>query len=157
MRLDMNPGDKLSIALSGQLNYNRSKYSLASTLNTSYFSEEYETDIDWQLPKNFFFSTDFTYSINNQLSSGFNTNIPIWNASISKMVLKYNRGELKFRVSDLLNRNTGISRTTNQGYIEDSQVTTLRRFFLLSFTYSLSKTGLNAGPGGPGGMRVIMK
>jgi hypothetical protein len=72
------------------------------------------------------------------------------------MMLKYNRGELKFRVSDLLNRNTGISRTTNQGYIEDSQVTTLRRFFMISFTYSLSKTGLN-NPGGPGGMRVIVK
>ncbi|HYM95283.1 MAG TPA: outer membrane beta-barrel protein, partial [Chitinophagaceae bacterium] len=156
MRLDMNPDDKLSLSLSAQLNYNRSKYSLAPTLNTSYFSQEYESDIDWQLPKNFFFSTAFTYSINNQLSSGFNTNIPIWNASISKMLLHYNRGELKFRVSDLLNRNTGISRTVNQGYIEDSQVTTLRRFFMLSFTYSLSKTGLNnAGKGG--GVRVIMK
>jgi hypothetical protein len=131
-------------------------YSKFALLNTKYISQEYEADVDWQLPKNFFFSTDFTYSINNQLSSGFNTNIPIWNASISKMMLKYNRGELKFRVSDLLNRNTGISRTTNQGYIEDSQVTTLRRFFMISFTYSLSKTGLN-NPGGPGGMRVIVK
>lgn len=115
-----------------------------------------KAEVDWQLPKNFFLSTDFTYSINNQLTSEFNTNIPIWNASISKMFLKNNRGEMKFRVSDLLNRNTGISRTTNQGYIEDSQVTTLRRFFMLSFTYSLNKTGLN-GSGGPGGMKVIMK
>ncbi len=156
LRLDMNPGNSLSIAVSAQLNYNHAVYSKFALLNTKYVSQEYEADVDWQLPKNFFFSTDFTYSINNQLSSGFNTNIPIWNASISKMMLKYNRGELKFRVSDLLNRNTGISRTTNQGYIEDSQVTTLRRFFMISFTYSLSKTGLN-NPGGPGGMRVIVK
>ena len=156
LRLDMSPTDKLSIALSGQLNYNRSVYSAAASLNTKYFSQEYETDIDWQLPKNYFFSTDFTYTINNQLSSGYNINVPIWNASISKQMLKYNRGELKFRVSDLLNRNTGISRTTNMGYIEDSRTKILQRFFMLSFTYSLSKTGLN-NEGGGGGMRVIMK
>ena len=156
MRLDMNPGDKLSIALSANVNYNRSKYSKAPALNTNYFSEEYETDIDWQLPKRFFFSTDFTYTVNNQLSNGFNKNIPLWNASISKQMLHFNRGELNLRISDLLNQNTGISGSVNQVFIQDSQTTILRRFFMLTFTYSLSKTGLNGG-GGPGGFRVIMK
>jgi hypothetical protein len=156
LRLDMNPNDKLSIAMSAGMNYNHSTYSFAPTLNTTYFSQEYETDLDWQMPKNFFFSTDFTYTINSQRASGFNTNVPIWNASISKQFLHYNRGELKFRVSDLLNQNIGISRTSNQSYIEDSRVKTLRRFCMLSFTYSLSKTGLNnAGKGG--GVRMIMK
>ena len=156
LRLDMSPTDKLSLAVSAQLNYNNSVYSKAPTLNTNYFKQEYEADVDWQLPKSFFFSTDFTYTINDQLSNGYNINVPIWNASISKQMLKFNRGELKLRVSDLLDRNTGISRSVNQGYIEDSRVRTLRRFFMLGFTYSLSKTGLNnAKP--DGGMRVIMK
>jgi hypothetical protein len=156
LRLDMAPNDKLNFALSAQLNYNNSVYSKAPVLNTDYFKQEYEADIDWQLPKNFFFSTDFTYTINDQLSNGYNINVPIWNASISKQMLKFNRGELKLRVSDLLDRNTGISRSVNQGYIEDSRVKTLRRFFMLSFTYSLSKTGLNnAGNGGM--MKVITR
>jgi hypothetical protein len=62
------------------------------------------------------------------------------------------------RVANLLkvgNPCFGISRNTNNNYIEDSRVKTLRRFFLLSFTYSLSKTGLNNAGGG--GMRMIMK
>jgi hypothetical protein len=153
--LNFVPNDKLNFSLSASINYNRSTYSKAPALNTRYFSQEYEADVDWQLPKNFFFSTDFTYTVNNQLSSGFNTNIPIWNASISRQMLHFNRGELKLRVSDILDRNTGISRNVNQGYIEDSQVRTLRRFFMLSFTYSLSKTGLNNS--GPGGMKVMMR
>jgi hypothetical protein len=70
-------------------------------------------------------------------------------------VLKYNRGEIKFSARDLLNKNIGISRNTNNNYIEDSRVLTLRQFFLLSFTYSLSKVGLNNGGGG--GMRIIMR
>jgi hypothetical protein len=80
----------------------------------------------------------------------------LWNASISKQMLKYNRGELKFAARDLLDKNIGISRNTNNNYIEDSRVLTLRRFFLLSFTYSLSKTGLN-NAGGGGGMRIITR
>jgi len=42
----------------------------------------------------------------------------------------------------------------NQNYIEDSRVNTLRRFFLLSFTYNLTKTGLTNSNSG-GGIRIM--
>ena len=156
LRFDMNPTEKLSIAVSTGFNYNKTKYSLQSALNTNYLSQEYNASIDWEIPKGFFFSTDFMYTINSQRASGFNIKVPLWNASISKQMLKYNRGELKFAARDLLNKNIGISRNTNNNYIEDSRVLTLRQFFLLSFTYSLSKTGLN-NAGGGGGMRIIAR
>jgi hypothetical protein len=156
LRLDMFTLGKFNITTEANLQINRTKYSLQTALDNNYLSQEYTGSVDWELPKSFFFSTEFTYTINSQRSSGFNTNVPMWNASISKQFLKYKRGELKLAATDLLNRNTGISRTTNQNYIEDKQVNTLRRFFLLGFTYSLSKTGLNAaGPGS--GMKMIMR
>ncbi len=155
LRLDMNPTEKLNMGIGTGFNYNKTKYSLQPALNTNYLSQEYNASVDWQMPKQFFLSTDFTYTINSQRAAGFNTKVPIWNASISKQVLKFNRGEIKFSARDLLNRNIGISRNTNNNYIEDSRVLTLRRFFLLSFTYSLSKTGLNNEGGG--GMRMIMR
>ena len=74
--------------------------------------------------------------------------------SISKQMLKWNRGELKLRINDMLNRNVGVSRNSNQNYIEDTRVNTLRRFALLSFTYSLSKTG---GAQGGNNTRIIMR
>lgn len=156
VRLDMGPSDKLNIALEAGINYNKTKYSLQSALNTNYLSQEYSFSFDWEMPKQFFFSTDFIYTINSQRAAGFNTRVPLWNAGISRQLLHFNRGEIKFSAADLLNRNIGISRSTNQNYIEDSRVKTLRRFFLLSFTYSLSKVGLNRA-GNSGGMRVIMK
>jgi hypothetical protein len=70
-------------------------------------------------------------------------------------MLKYNRGELKFIARDILNRNIGISRNSNNSYIEDSRVLTLRQFFILSFTYSLSKTGLTNESGS--GHRMIIR
>jgi Outer membrane protein beta-barrel family/Carboxypeptidase regulatory-like domain len=156
IRLDMNPTDKLNIGVGAGFNYNKTKYSLQAALNTDYLSQEYTASLDWEMPKGFFFSTDFVYTINSQRASGFNLKVPLWNASISKQMLKFNRGELKFSARDLLNKNIGISRNTNNNYIEDSRVLTLRQFFLLSFTYSLSKTGLN-NAGGGGGMRMIMR
>lgn len=156
IRFDINPTDKLNLGIGGGINYNKTKYSVQSLTPAEYFSQEYNASADWQLPKGFFFSTDFNYTINSQRAAGYNLRVPLWNASISKQVLKFNRGELKFSARDLLNKNVGISRNTNNNYIEDSRVLTLRRFFLLSFTYSLSKVGLN-NAGGGGGMRVIMK
>lgn len=155
IRFDINPTEKLNLSLGAGINYNRSTYSLPSLEPAEYFSQNYNASVDWQLPKGFFFATDFEYAINSQRAAGFNLKVPIWNASLSKQVLKFNRGEIKFSARDLLNRNVGISRNTNNNYIEDSRVLTLRQFFLLSFTYSLSKTGLQNGGGG--GMRIITR
>lgn len=153
--LDMSPTEKIDLSFSAGMNYNKTKYSLQPIFNTSYFSQVYETEFNWQLPKGFYLSTDFTYTVNNQLADGFNAQVPLWNASLSKLFLNFNRGELKLRVNDILNRNIGVSRSSNQNYIEDSRVNNLRRFALLSFTYSLSKTGLNSRKGGD--IRIIRR
>jgi len=142
VRLDMSPTERLNLSLTGGLNYSKSGYSIESAKNSEYINQEYSAEIGGQLPKSFFFSSDLYYSIYNYMS-GFNTKVPLWNASISKQMLHFNRGELKFTVNDILNKNVHINHSANQNYIEDTRVNSLRRFFLLSFTYSLSKTGLD--------------
>lgn len=155
IRLESNPSDKLNVSVSAGLNYSNSTYSLQPQLKANYFTQIYTGDIGWQLPGRFYFATDFVYRINSQLASGFNAKVPLWKASISKQMLRFNRGELKFSVNDILNENIGISRSSNQNYVEDSRVNNLKRFFLLSFTYNLTKTGLNNAGGG--GMRIITR
>lgn len=147
--------DKFDLTLGAGFTYNKAKYSLQAALNNEYFTQDYSVDIGWQLPKNFFLSTDFRYTINTQRSEGFNAKVPLWNASFSKLFLKYNRGELKLSVFDLLNENQAIVRNTNSNYIEDQNNRVLRRFFLLGFTYSLNKMSANAnGPGGRGNVII---
>jgi hypothetical protein len=153
VRLEMSATEKLNLSLTSGLNYSRSGYSIESARNSTFINQEYSGAIDWQLPKGFFISSDLNYSIYNYMS-GFNTTVPLWNASISKQMLHFNRGELKFAVNDILNKNVHINHNSNQNYIEDSRVNSLRRFFLLSFTYSLSKTGLDKTGGG---MKVIKR
>jgi hypothetical protein len=148
--------EKLDLSFEASFNINNSKYSLKAANNVNYLQQRYGVDADWQLPKRFFFSTDFGYTINSQRADGFNGKIPIWNASISKQFMKYSRGEIKLSAFDLLNENTGINRNSNQNYIEDSRVNTLQRFFMLTFTYSLTKSGLGNGDA-HGGARVMMR
>lgn len=153
--LDMNPHEKVNVILSARGNINQTRYSLQKAFNTRYFSQQYEIQLEWDLPAGFHFSTEFEYTINNQLAAGFNTRVPLWHASLSKQMLKHNRGELKFRVNDMLNRNIGVTRNSNQNYIEDSRVNTLRRYAMVSFTYSLSKTG--RGDKEVNGVRIITR
>ncbi len=150
LRLDINLHEKLDWNIGTSLNYTSTSYSLQRSFSTSYFSQVHEASIGWQLPKGFYVNTDLVYTVNSQLADGFNARIPLWGAWVSKQFLKYNKGELRLQVSDILNRNAGVSRSSNQNYIEDSRVNTLRRYALLSFTYSLSKTGLgNRSGNGP--------
>jgi len=155
VNLNMNATDKINIELGASVNINNTKYSLQPDFNSNYLSQEYNASLDWELPKKYYFSTEFTYTNNSQRAVGFNSKVALWNASISKQVLKYNRGEFKLSGRDLLNQNVGVNRNTNNNYVEDSRVLSLRRFFLLSFTYSLSKTGLNNS--NQGGVRIISR
>jgi hypothetical protein len=156
LRFDLNPSDKVDFSVSAGFNYYKTTYSLQAALNSRYFSQQYEGEVNWQLPAHFFLTTSFAYTINSQRAAGFNTRVPLWNAAFSRQFLRFNRGELKLSAFDLLNQNVGISRSSNQNYIEDSRVKNLQRFFLLSFTYSLSKNGLAAsGSAGEKGIRIM--
>lgn len=156
VRIEMNPHEKFNISVTTGSSLNYTRYSLQPALDTRYLSYELGTEFGWQLPANFYLSSDFNYTINAKRADGFNVNVPLWNAAFSKQFLKYNRAQLGIRVNDLLNKNTGITRTSNNNYIEDRQVVILQRYFLLQFTYSLSKSGLNS-PGAGGNMKIITR
>ena len=111
--------------------------------NNNYLTQDYGMDVNWQMPRHFFLSTDFNYTISSRRNAGFNARVPLWNASISKQFLKFNRGEIKLSVYDLLNKNQAIVRNTSQNYIEDQSNRVLRRFYLVGFTYNLNKFNAN--------------
>jgi len=155
IRLDNNSAEKLNFGLNYSNAIYNTTYSLQPSLDTRYFTHEFGSFVNWQLPANFYFATDFNYTINTKRAEGYNTNVALWNASISKQFMKYNRGEFKLRVYDILNDNIAINRTSNNNYIEDSRTNILQRFFMLSFTYSLSKSGLSTDK--HGGMMKILR
>jgi hypothetical protein len=142
----------VDISFNAKLNFNTAKYSLQPQLNNHYVQQIYGVEITKSLPGEILWSNDMEYTINTGRSDGFNTNVLLWNAALAKSFLKYKRGELKFSVFDILNQNIGINRTANQNFIQDTRYNVLQRYFQLSFSYRLNKSGGNAG-----GVKVVVR
>lgn len=138
--------DNFDASVEGRVSYNQTHYSVNKQMNQEYFNNTFAADLNWTITKNLVFGTDFDYFTYSGLTGGFNQKIPLWAMSVSTFFLKNRRGELKLSVNDLLNRNTGISRTAQLNYVQDERITTLGRYFLLSFTYSLK--GISPQPKG---------
>lgn len=133
-------------------------YSIASQNARSFSVKTYTANINVPLFKKAInLSTNLDYEIYSGLSAGFNQAIPIWNSGLSVFVLKDKRGELKLAAIDMLNKNTGISRTADFNYTSDEQIRSLGRYFMLSFTYTLKGMGGNQMGMPAGGMRMFMR
>jgi len=127
------------MGVTGGLTYNNARYSLQENLNTDYFTQTYTADFSYTFKKDIIASTDFDFLINSGRTDGYNENIPMWNASLSKQFLKNKAAELKLTVYDILNQNKSITRTIGENYFEDNRSNVIRRYFLISFIYNLNR------------------
>lgn len=141
LRLSYNYKDALDLGITASITYNQVRNTVQKTTNSSYYTHVYSADATYTFPKGFILASDVDYTFNTGLASGYNQNYAIWNASIAKQVFKNKRGELKAAVYDLLNQNTSVYRNVSDNYIQDVRNTTLKRFFMLSFTYRINRMG----------------
>jgi len=147
MAYSFSKDDVISIRLDAVVRINKATYSLQEQLNTNYLTQVYEMEMVNYAWWGLVLVNNFNYTIKTGRTEGFNTKVPFWNISLAKTFLKSKRAEIRFSVNDLLNKNTGISRTSNQNYIEDNRYNVLKRYFLVSFTYNLHKgANKNSGP-----------
>jgi hypothetical protein len=143
--------DLIDINLTARYSFSKTNNEVNPTLNTNFLTKVLGADMTNYLPFNIVLNQSFNYTINSGRAEGFNTAVPIWNASFSKFFLKNKRAELKMSAFDLLNKNIGISRNVSQNQIVDRSYNVISQYFLVSFTYSLQKSGL-----GGGGARPVM-
>jgi hypothetical protein len=129
----------LDLTGGANINYNRVRYSLPGQQDVNYWTQQYSLDMNIYFPRGFSLASEFTFTRNTGYANGYNTDIALWNAGVVKQLFKNKKGEIKAQVFDILNQNVGISRNANQNYIEDVQTKILSRYFLLSFTYNLSR------------------
>lgn len=133
--------DKFDAEIGGRWNFNQVYYSQNSALNQSFINQSYFTNLVISAIKGWNFKTGMDVNFYSEESFGEAAVIPIWTASISKYLLKDHRGEIRLSAFDLLNKNVGISRTSNLNYIESSEINSLGRYIMLSAIYNLKGNG----------------
>lgn len=120
---------------------NDTKYSASDDLDQSYFRNVLYSDLSITFLKTWNFSSSFDYRIFDGDAFENKIEMPIWRLYLSKNFLKNDRGELKLSVYDVLNKISGVSRTSSFNYIQDQRVNIVTQYAMLTFTYSLSKFG----------------
>ena len=68
-----------------------------------------------------------------------NVNVPLLQAEASYTFLNHQRGALILTAFDLLNRNSGIERSSEYNYLLESKSNIIQRYVMLSFRYKLNK------------------
>jgi hypothetical protein len=133
--------EKWDINLTSNSMYNLVSYTLQPNQNENFFSQFVSVEATYYTKSGWSISSDFDYTYNAGRASGFNTSIPLFNASIAKQVFKNKAGEIKLYVFDLFKQNQSITRNVTASYVQDVNTTVLQQYFLVSFTYNLRNFG----------------
>jgi hypothetical protein len=139
--LSSNISEKVDFTLTSMSNINQSTNTANGFATTQYFNQISTGTFNLILVEHWVFQTDLVHNYYDGLSDGFNQNYFLWNISIGRKFLKDNRGDLRFKVYDLLNQNTSISRNITPAYIEDVQTVVLQRYIMAIFTYDIRNFG----------------
>lgn len=135
-----NYDDLFEITPRYEYNYNALDYSIDLGQESSYTSSSLGVNMESYWPKKIEIANDFTMNYNPNVADGFTKTTYMWNASVGMKMLQ-DKGILKIKVFDLLNQNTSVRRFSNQDYISDTENLVLQQYFMLSFTYKVSKIG----------------
>jgi len=140
LRLHYNYRERLDLSLLAGLTYTTATNSIQPERNLKYFTQFYSLDAYWTLPSGFSLASDLDFIGNSGRADGYNQNYTMWNASLGRHILNK---KVEFRLSsfDLLNKNKSLLRNVSDNYVEDVRSLVLQRYFLLSFTYNISRMG----------------
>lgn len=137
---------KIDIIAGGSFQVTDARFSIQENLNNKYVDFSYFTEIQYNPDKHWNFQLSANVSKYSSQSFRNSITIPLIGTEVSYYFLKNNRGTLSLQGSDLLNRNTGIERTSELNFLKEKRSNMLGRFFMLSFKFKLNKFG--EAPGG---------
>jgi hypothetical protein len=131
------PSEKLILGINGSLGFTNIAYSIQNQQNQKIQNHSVNGSIKWQFAKLSFFESNLDYSVYRNARFGFNQSIPIWNASVRRLLGKSNRIETRFAAFDLLNRRVSIQQDGSQNYVSRNIASTLARYFMFSISYNV--------------------
>ena len=137
LTLSSNLSQNVDFTLSSSSIFSNSSNSSSSNTSSDYFTQNTRLNFNLILFNNLVFQTGVTHMYYDGLSSAYNPNEVLVNMSLGYKFLPRNAGELKLTINDLTNANQSVSRSVYDSYIEDVRSNVLKRYAMLTFTYTL--------------------
>jgi hypothetical protein len=148
MNLNLNLGieseDKYDFSINPRVGYNNSKSSLSTSVNNNYWSYGGWLEAGFTLPCKIEINNSVNFDLRQKLNAfGTNSNLTVWNCTISKKIFKKDAGKISLYMNDVLNQNKGYSRSISSTFITEDRYQRIGQYFLLKFEWSFTKS-----PGG---------
>ncbi len=121
-----------------QLTRQDSRFSFGSP-NQLFLNSSYTASSILRVKKKNILNAELDYLVYENPNNNFYQELPLLNITLSRLMLKNDRGELKVSVNNLLNRDLGITQNADVNFIETTRINNLGRFFMVSFVYSINK------------------
>ncbi|MCC6182734.1 MAG: outer membrane beta-barrel protein, partial [Bacteroidia bacterium] len=144
--LSSNISEKIDFNIGPNLTYAQIISNGLKTTATNYYITQVSGKAQWIFYKGFFIHANGTYYNYQGLGAGYNVNYALLNGGVGAKFFKNNSGELRLMIFDILNQNNSINRTTTETYTEDSKNLVLKRYYMLTFTYTFKKFSVGSQP-----------
>lgn len=151
--------DAFDVSLNASVDYNLARNSKQENSNRQTFDYYVGGSTNINLPWQLYLSTDINCRFKDGYTGGFNNNEVLWNAQLSKNLLKNNAATIRFKIYDILQQQTSLTRTITETMMSDTEYNTLGSYFMVHFVYRFNTLGGKApnrgggrgfGPGGGG-------
>jgi len=127
--------DKVSVQLSSRVAYTTNNSSINIYTPVNYWSHQDFAGVSLYLIKGFTVESYINYSWQQATTAfGKSTSVALWNTDMTRNFFS-NLLVAKFQINNLLNRNSGISRTNTGNVNTESSTNILGRYWLLSLTW----------------------
>lgn len=131
--------DKFSLEYNVSLNFSKSRSTIGTVNDGKNFRHDHEISGNINLP----YSTEFNTSVSlsyqpANASFARPVNIAIWNAYLSKRMLKAEEMEIRASISDILGQRVGYNRYVNGNSIGESTNSFIPRYVLIGVVYNLN-------------------
>ena len=131
--------DKFSLEYNVSLNFSRSRSTIGTVNDGKNFRHDHEISGNINLPYHTEFNTSMSLSYQPANASFARpVNIAIWNAYLSKRMLKAEEMEIKVSISDILGQRVGYNRYVNGNSIGESTYSFIPRYVLVGVVYNLN-------------------
>ncbi|MGN6416944.1 MAG: outer membrane beta-barrel protein, partial [Pseudobacter sp.] len=127
----------MEVSYMANVNLSDGNTQFPNQIKTRNFTHTHSVRLDIELPGKVFLQSDVQARFNPGNSSFANSvNVVTWDASVEKKFLANDQLVFKARVNDILNKNTGYSRTIDGANWNESNGFVLRRYFMFSVAWN---------------------